>query len=271
MVPDRRRFLRQIGDVGFWSFGSAYAGVALYEGAREPIIEPITITTRALHSSYRLVQISDMHVGGLIGEEFVKKCVEKINILNADAVFITGDLVDEKVQNIKSSLEHLRDIKSRLGTFFILGNHEYFHGAMDTIEYVESIGIKVLKNEAIEFDDFWLVGVHDLFGLKLQYLQPDIKKATSMITNYKPTILLAHQPKFIHNLDGFEPDVMLCGHTHGGQIFPFHLLVRLEQPFLKGLHTVGKTQIYINSGIGFWGPPMRLGSSSEITLIEWVG
>lgn len=267
---ERRRFLRRVGDVGLWSFGGIYSGVALYEGAREPIVEPITIRTKGLHKNYRFVQISDMHIGGLIGEGFVKKCVEKINSLNVDAVFITGDLVDENIETIKSSLKHLENIKSKLGVFFIVGNHEYFHDATATITHVESLGIKVLKNEAVEFEDFWLVGVYDLMGLKMDRLQPDIKKAVRLINNSKPTILLAHQPKFFKYLEGFEPDVMLSGHTHGGQLFPFHLLVRIDQPFLKGLHTVGKTQIYINSGIGFWGPPMRLGSYAEITLMEWT-
>jgi uncharacterized protein len=271
MQPNRRAFVRKIGDIGFWSLGSVYVGAAVNEGAHEPTVVPVCITTKRLRKSYRFVQLSDMHIGGLVGEEFVRKCVERVNAMSVDAVFITGDLVDTDIDRIKTAIAHLGNLKSRLGVFMIVGNHEYFHGIEKTIAFVRSLGIKVLCNEALEIEEFWLVGVNDLFGLRAGYFEPDIKRAAGFITNDKPTLLLAHQPKFIKHLEGFEPDVALCGHTHGGQIFPFHFLVRLDQPYLKGLHRQGRTQIYVNSGIGFWGPPMRLGSSAEITLIEWKG
>jgi hypothetical protein len=99
---------------------------------------------------------------------------------------------------------------------------------------------------------------------------PDITAAMQQIPKESPSILLAHQPKFINHLEGFTPSLILSGHTHGGQIWPFGYLVRLVQPYLKGLHTIGPNRhIYVNSGIGFWGPAMRLNSQSEITCISW--
>jgi len=268
--PKRRDFFKKVGDIGFWSVGTFYVASGIKEGAKEPTIKPIKIKSEKLNQNYRFVQLSDMHIGGLIDEQFVINCVEKVNSLNVDFVFITGDLVDSSISKVKESVRHLKNLKSKFGTFMVVGNHEYFHGIEETIVYLNSINVRVLENEAVEFDGFWLVGVFDIFGFRAKKFIPDIHKATSKINSNKPTILLAHQPKFVNFLDGFKPDVMFCGHTHGGQIFPFHFLVRLDQKYVSGLYQLENgTKLYVNSGIGFWGPPMRLGSTAEITLIEW--
>ena len=132
---------------------------------------------------------------------------------------------------------------------------------------------KTLENENVyigEKDkDFYLCGVYDRFGFKYGSYKPDINKALEK-TNDSPTILLAHQPKYLKEIESTKGiDLILCGHTHGGQIFPFNFLVKFEQPYVKGLHTHNEfTQIYVNKGTGFWGPPMRLGASSEITILK---
>ena len=194
-----------------------------------------------------------------------------INEQKVDLVVITGDLIDAPIESVKSSVDELKKLDSKYGTYFILGNHEYFHEPLKTIEYIKSIGIRVLLNESLVIENlFNLVGVNDLFGNRIELLQPDIKKATANLNTTLPSLLLAHQPKYIENLEDFKPNLMLSGHTHGGQIWPFQYLVTLQQPYLKGLHEIGSNSyIYVNSGIGFWGPPMRLGSEAEITIIEW--
>lgn len=268
---ERRALFKRTSDIGFLSLGVAYIGSAIAEGSKEPIVEYINVDQERFGGeSYRIVQISDMHIGGLIEEAFVHRCVETINALEADLVVITGDLADAPVMRIKEALDGLTGLKSRYGTFYIVGNHEYFHGIDETMTYLKGLGITVLENRSKQIAKFWITGVYDVFGHRFGKYIPDISLATEEIPEDANTLLLAHQPRFLNELGTFAPSLMLSGHTHGGQIWPFGYLVRLTQPYLKGLHSIGdKRHIYVNSGIGFWGPKMRLGSRSEITCIDW--
>lgn len=236
-------------------------------------LEEVDVQINKLKKPYSIVQLSDVHIGGLIDKAFISNLVQKVNALNADIVVITGDLVDTKLQFAKEALDELQYLKSKYGTYFIVGNHEYFHGVENIISYVNNLGIRVLENENVyigeEDKGFNLAGVYDRFGKRYKAFEPDLNEALKNKKN-SPTVLLAHQPKYIEDVnDTSEFDLLLSGHTHGGQIFPFNFLVKLQQPYVKGLHQHNKTtQIYINKGTGFWGPPMRLGASSEITYLK---
>ncbi len=267
----KRKFFKKSTDLGFVALGSGYMGSAINQGSKKPIIKHIKISQNIVKNRYKIVQISDMHIGGLIDRDFVKNSVEMINSLNADLVAITGDLTDASIEQISDAVYELKNLKSRYGTFYVTGNHEFFHSLEPTLEYLKAIGIKVLENENILINgDFYLIGVHDIFGYRIGHHQPDLLAATKDIPPNSATLLLAHQPKFTKYLGAFKPSLMLSGHTHGGQLWPFNYLVKLEQPYLKGLYKLSdKSSIYVNSGIGFWGPPMRLGTEAEITLIDW--
>lgn len=270
--PQKRAFFKRTSDLGFLSLGSAYLGAAIWEGSKEPVVEFVDVNqNRFGGKSYRIVQISDMHIGGLIDKEFVAQSVKKINTLTPDLIAITGDLSDAHVDQIKDAIDELRHLKSRFGTFYVIGNHEYFHSLKETIAYIKTLDIQVLENSALSINnDFYIAGVYDLFGFRTNTYTPDIAQAMSDIPPQMPTLLLAHQPKFVEYLEGFTPSLILSGHTHGGQIWPFHYLVTLAQPYLKGLYPLPENRhIYVNSGIGFWGPPMRLGAQAEITCITW--
>lgn len=268
---EKRIFFKRSSDLGFLALGSAYIGGGVLEGAKEPILNHIDINQNRFGGKhYRIVQISDMHIGGLIDREFVANSVKTINSLNADLIAITGDLTDAHIDSLKDAIDELRHLKSRYGTYYIVGNHEYFHSITDTIAYMKSIGIHVLENSSIKIDEFYIAGVYDLFGYRSNTYVPDITKAMEGIPPTAPTLLLAHQPKYVEFLEGFTPSLILSGHTHGGQVWPFGYLVSLAQPYLKGLYMLDDNRhIYVNSGIGFWGPPMRLGSHAEITCITW--
>ena len=271
MDEGRRDFFKRSSDIGFLSLGAAYVGSGVAEGSKMPKVLHINAHQGRFATPYRIAQLSDMHIGGLIEQEFVRRSVTLVNDLHPDLVVITGDLVDAPVAQLKAAVDELKNLKSRFGTFFVVGNHEYFHDIEATITYLKSIGITVLENENTLIDNaFHICGVYDLFGIRYGSLKPDITKAYEGVPKEMPTLLLAHQPSYINLLKGFEPSLILSGHTHGGQIWPLGYVVRLIQPYLKGLHLIGeKRHIYVNSGIGFWGPPMRLGSHSEITLINW--
>jgi predicted MPP superfamily phosphohydrolase len=199
--------------------------------------------------------------------------VLEVNLLKADLVVITGDLVDIKLDKANKCLELLKNLESKYGTYFVVGNHEYFHNIEAIIKKVKSLGIRVLENENVYIGEkakgFNLAGVYDIFGYRTNTYVPDLQKALLGKAD-APTVLLAHQPRYIEEVKG-EVDLMISGHTHGGQIYPFRFLVKLVQPYIAGLYRHNEQlQIYVNRGTGFWGPPMRLGASSEITKIILV-
>ena len=268
----RRNFFKKTFDIGATSLILA-TNLKAIDNARHIELEVVDVEIKNLKKPYKIIQLSDIHIGGLIDKKFIEDLVKKVNILNGDLVVITGDLVDTKLEFAKPALDELKNIKSKYGTYFIVGNHEYFHGVTPIIDYLNNLGIKVLENESVYIGDensgFNLAGVYDRFGFRHKAYEPDINKALENCQN-SPTVLLAHQPKYLKDLEDTKNiDLILCGHTHGGQIFPFNLLVKLEQPYVRGLYEHNEnTQVYVNKGTGFWGPPMRLGASSEITILN---
>ena len=262
----KRNFIKKSGDGMMLALSAGYVSTAVYEGTKEPAINVV----KANLFDFSIVQISDLHIGGLIDREFVKHSVEKINSLKADVVVITGDLIDTKIASVKDTVMELTNIQSKYGIYYILGNHEYFHDPLEIISFMKKTNIKILLNESVVIDELKvnIVGVTDLFGYRVNHLEPNIDKAFQKCGRDYKTVLLAHQPKFIEELKDYQPDLILSGHTHGGQIWPFNHLVKLQQPYVKGLHKLSNgSTIYVNSGIGFWGPPMRLNSQAEIAYI----
>jgi predicted MPP superfamily phosphohydrolase len=234
-------------------------------------VQTVDVKLKDLKQPYLIVQLSDVHIGGLVDATFIKNLVTKVNALKPDLVAITGDLVDVKLEFALPALKELTKLNSTYGTYFCVGNHEYFHGLEAIIKTVKSLGITVLENENLYIGEkgkgFNLAGVYDIFGYRINQYEPDLVEALKGKDKHSPTVLLAHQPRFIDEV--FGVDLMLSGHTHGGQIYPFKYLVKLAQPYISGLHQHDKRlQIYVNKGTGFWGPPMRLGSDSEITLLK---
>jgi predicted MPP superfamily phosphohydrolase len=269
MDETRREFFKKGLDLGTFAVTSPLIVKSIHD-ALNIIIEDVNIEISNLNKEYKIVQLSDVHIDGLINVTSIEKIVKIVNQLKPDIVVITGDLVDINLEYAKPALEKLNNLNTKYGTYFIVGNHEYIHGIDAIVRYMKTLNLKVLENESVYIGDlidgFNLAGVYDMMGYRLKQKEPDIKKALENKKEYRPTVLLAHQPRFIDEVNGV--DLVLSGHTHGGQIFPFNYLVRLQQPYLAGLYQHNKdTQIYVNKGTGFWGPPMRLGTNCEITNI----
>ncbi len=269
----RRRFMKIAFDVTMLILAFSYIIKGLVGGIKRPELNKVDIYIKDLgFDELTIVQLTDVHIGNTIGKAFVQECVERINTLKPDIVVITGDLVDRKIEDAKDDLSPLKELQTRFGTYFVLGNHEYYHGAEDIANYMPELNIKALLNESVIIRDgenaLNIVGINDLQSIRFNTLPIDTYKAFESVDKNAPTVLLSHQPKSIEAVADKPYDLMLSGHTHGGQIFPFGFLVMLQQPFLAGLHAVTATkQIFVSRGTGYWGPPVRVFAPSEISVL----
>jgi predicted MPP superfamily phosphohydrolase len=223
-------------------------------------------------SGYSIVQLTDVHVGPTLGRDFVEAIVRQSNELAPDMVVITGDLVDGSVEQLRDLVEPLRGLRARDGVFFVTGNHEYYSGADAWIAHLATLGVRVLRNERVAVRDaFDLAGVDDATAHRmLEGHGQDVPRALEGRDPSRAVVLLAHQPKALKDAVRCDVDLQLSGHVHGGQMVPFNWLARLDQPVVSGLHRVERTWVYVSTGTGYWGPPMRVGTRSEVTRIELV-
>lgn len=227
-------------------------------------------------SGFRIVQISDLHIGPILGARWLGAVVERVNMLSPDLVAVTGDLADGSVEDLRLDVAPLARLHARHGVFFVTGNHEYYFSADDWVAEVARLGVRVLRNERVTIGAaggaFDLVGVDDYSARRLHASHgADLDAALTGRDPACESVLLAHDPRQAKAAAAHDVGLVLSGHTHGGQIFPLSLFLRLATPHIAGLARLGRTQIYISRGTGFWGPPMRLGARSEITVIELVG
>ena len=227
---------------------------------------PLTKLPRAMDQT-RLVVVSDIHLGPLTGSHHVGRIVNLINSVNADIVCVVGDLVDGSVTELGRFATPLAEIESRRGAYFVTGNHEYYSGFEPWIEEVTRLGVRPLRNERVELAGLDLAGVNDLGGD--QFGDPaDFGKALGDRDTSRPVVLMAHQPLAARQAAPFGVDLQVSGHTHGGQMAPFNLLVRLQQPVTSGFGEVDGVPVYVTNGAGFWGPPVRVGAPPQVTVVE---
>jgi hypothetical protein len=273
--PDRRQAIARLfgGAAALVGLGVSAGGMA--SALSQVSVQRVRVAIDRLarrRSGYRIVQISDVHVGPTIGKDFIERIVARINELKPDLVAITGDLVDGSVAELEEHVAPLAKLAARDGVFFVTGNHEYYSGADEWIAHLRKLGVRVLRNEHVRIggdDGFDLAGIDDASSHGNGH-GPDLKRALAGRDDARACVLLAHQPRGIELADALGVDLQLSGHTHGGQMIPWNFLVRLQQPFVAGLHKLLRAQIYVSRGTGYWGPPMRVGAPAEITEIELV-
>jgi uncharacterized protein len=271
---ERRQTLARLGALVAGTLGVGASAWALREGYRTQV-KLVEVRLKKLPPALdglRVVQLSDMHVGPLLGRDFVDEVVHRVNALAADLVVITGDLVDGSVDELSERVAPLARLTSTHGTFFVTGNHEYPVDAPAWCEHLASLGIRVLRNEYVALEQeghfLYLAGIDDYEAVHFDCgHKPDLKRAVEGRDTRAALILLAHQPRAIHEATQHGVDLQLSGHTHGGQLWPLGSLLGADQPLVGGLGRFGETLLYVSCGTGFSGPPMRLGAPAEITHI----
>lgn len=236
---------------------------------------PVDGLPAALHG-FTVAQITDVHVGPTVKRAYVQRIVDAVNALQPDAVAITGDLVDGRVADLRDDVAPLAGLRSRHGSFFVTGNHEYYSGAEEWVAALRGLGLQVLLNQHVVLQHggarVVMAGVADWSA---GHFVPGHRSDAQAAMAGAPAdaglrLLLAHQPRSAAGAAEAGFDVQLSGHTHGGQIWPWGFFVRFQQPFTAGLDRLGRLQVYTSRGTGYWGPPLRLGAPSEITCVRFI-
>ena len=219
----------------------------------------------------RLVMVSDIHLGTVIRNSRLLKIVERINSQRPDLVLLVGDVVDEDVSTVaeQNMVRSFRKLHPPFGVFAVTGNHEYFSGVKEAVQYLEESGITVLQDEAVKVAaGIYLVGRKDLMENRMGAGRKPLKEILQGVDPQFPVILLDHQPFHLQEAMENKVDLQLSGHTHHGQIFPFNFITRQVYEKSWGYLRKGNTQYYVSCGVGTWGPPVRLGNRPEIVVID---
>ena len=271
----RRQFLTRVtgGTALAIGSGSVARGMAEARGDHEVVDVEIALDRlpRAL-DRFTIVQLSDLHAGMTIDRGFVERVVDRANQLAPDLIALTGDLVDGRVEELRPSVEPLGRLRARHGVFAVTGNHEYYAGADAWIAELTRLGARYLRNQRVAIGDgaasFDLAGVDDYSAVGWPGHGEDLPAALAGRDPARALVLLAHQPRQVHTAAQHGVDLQLSGHTHGGQIWPWHYIVRMQQGgLLSGRYQIAGTQLYVSRGCGYWGPPVRLLAPLEITRV----
>lgn len=280
LLVDASRFLAALGgftlnqynnmiilSILFFSF--ILSGIGLVS-ARQIQLEKISLATSKLSPAIgkvSIVQISDLHLGAMLGEGFLQRVIEKIQKLQPDIIVATGDILDGQGDELDKLAQQFHALKPPKGLFAVTGNHEYFAGLDNSLRFLKNAGFTVLRGEAVATDGIVIAGVDDSTATRImdQNSKPYTRQALPSINKNEFIVLLKHQP-VIDKEDRF--DLQLSGHVHGGQIFPFGLLTHMVYGLGTGLTRLADGRLlYVSRGTGTWGPPIRLFAAPEITLI----
>jgi predicted MPP superfamily phosphohydrolase len=256
-----------------------FMAIGIVNARRTARVREVDVPVQGLPAAlqgFTIAQITDIHVGPTIKRPYVQRIVDAVNALQVDAVAVTGDLVDGRVQDLATHVAPLAALRSRHGTFFVTGNHEYYSGADEWIAELQRLGVQVLMNQHVVLRHgaarLVLAGVADSSA---HHFDPRHRSDPQRALHGAPSdagarVLLAHQPRSAAAAAQAGFDLQLSGHTHGGQYWPWNLFVRLQQPYTAGLHRLQRLWVYVSRGTGYWGPPVRFGAPSEITRLRLV-
>jgi hypothetical protein len=266
--------------IGRWGLAAVLATAAGLSawGARTALSGPklseltVAVAGPATLEGFTVVAASDIHIGDVVTQGYLDRLIRQIEAAEPDLVVLIGDLSDEKEGGDGVAFRKMGAIRARHGVIAVTGNHEFYSGAEKQVRAMESAGIPILRQGHRVVDDKLVIaGVDDptFLGGKSR-AAGSIDEALRGKPEGLPVVLLAHQPLGVEHAAELGVNVMLCGHTHGGQLPPFQLITGLAYPFLKGLYRVGDLHLYVNNGAGFWGPPIRMFADPEIVRVRFT-
>ncbi|MGX2995084.1 metallophosphoesterase [Streptomyces sp. JNUCC 64] len=268
--PSRRVFIARTVAGTAVAAAATTVGAGAYSVLNGPTVKRVTVPLAKLPRSahgFRIAVVSDIHLSPMLGRSFAERLVRTINSTQPDLIAIVGDMVDGSVAELGPAAAPLARLAARHGTYFVTGNHEYFSGAEQWVDEVRDLGMRPMENIRTELPAFDLAGVNDPAG-EPDGQGPDFERALGGRDPARASVLLAHQPIVIHDAVRHGVDLQLSGHTHGGQLWPVDYLAGLQNPTLEGLERYGDTQLYVTRGAGAWGPPVRVGAESDITVVQ---
>lgn len=240
---------------------------ALHEGTKIPAVKTVILSSPKIKQEMTIAVLSDIHIHRVINPAKVKAIIDRTNEQNPDVVLLDGDIIDDDTDKVTEISALLRNLNSKHGIYFVTGNHEFYAGYQSTTDALKSLGFKFLENDGIDLGNVYLAGIPDMFSGGFYHKNADISGAFKQSAPGQYRILASHTPFDFGSGNDF--DLEISGHTHGGQIFPFHIFTKLYNKYLSGLYTMSNgAQIYVSNGAGQWGPQMRFLAPSEITILK---
>ena len=248
-------------------FSIAISVYALYQGYKQPEVRELTFYSDKITGDMTIAQISDLHINRATPLLRIQQLVNDINMLNPDVIVLTGDTIDDNVVLIEEHLKALKELSAPFGVYSIMGNHEFYNDIYASKRVLNDHNLTFLFNGGLHINNtnVFIAGIPDL-GTMYERVNLWRTLGKSKKKDYK--ILLSHTPNIIDSLSSGLVDLVLSGHTHGGQIFPFHLFVKQANRYLAGQFRVNGTDLFVSRGAGTWGPAMRLFAPADIALIH---
>lgn len=245
---------------------------SMYEAEKNAAIKTYDIFSPKIKEPTKVVMLSDLHIDVDVPAKKVKSIVDRVNALNPDAIVLVGDIIDNTSKNLYTQMEELKKLKAKYGVYVTLGNHEFYVGARDWAFKFSSMGMNFLNSYGVKVADtgLYIAGIPDINAAQGYKMPISIEKSLYNATKEDYVIMLSHSPKLLDDMSADKINLILSGHTHGGQIFPFHYFVKQSnEGMLAGFYNRNGIDFYISRGTRYWGPPMRLFAPSEITVFNF--
>lgn len=243
------------------------SGYAVYEGAKVPDVIKEQVFSAKISKNLRIVQVSDLHITRTTTDNKILSIIDIVNKQNPDVIVLTGDTIDDNIEKIKDKINLLSNFSAPYGVYAIMGNHEFYNDVYAAKKMLEQNNIKFLFNGGVFVanSNIYITGIPDFTTM---FDRINLWRSVKDTKKDDFRVLLSHQPLIINSINKDLYDVVLSGHTHGGQIFPMQFFAKKANQYLAGRYSVNGIELFVSRGAGAWGPPMRLFAPSDIMVID---